>query len=459
MREEPKGDEMGYNLSGHRYSLLTASSLALAILWLLGPSSAPAQLLLQIALLLTFAAMLGGLAKKLHQPAVLGEILGGIILGPTVFGTLAPGIHSELFPAAGESAEMLHAIAYLGLIAFVFIAGLEVDLTSMKQQRKSTLLTSIFGILLPFFLGFSMVMLLPAFWGVPQGGIRIFALFMGTALSISALPVIARILMDLDLMKEKLGMIIIGAATCNDVVGWSLFALILSSIDNGIGLAVNLGMTVGLFGLTAFIIYLTISLKNSSKSRQMPLFWGWIVDLMAISMLVASIASEFMGAHGIFGAFLAGVILSQRQARRDLILKRAYVPVVGILAPIYFASIGLKADFAGDFVLSIVLLVFLAACAGKIIGASLGAWLGGIGGRDALAVGFGLNARGAMEIVLASAALDYGLIDKQIFVALVIMALATTMISGTMIQRLITKKSAKRAEGLSWQASSTSRGF
>jgi len=445
---------MGYDPRKNRYSLLIASSLALALLWLLCPANAPVSFLLQIALLLTFAAMLGGLAKKLHQPAVLGEILGGITLGPTVFGTLAPGIQSEIFPGAGENAEILHAVAYLGLIAFVFVAGLEVDLSSMKQQRKSTLLTSILGILLPFFLGFGMVMLLPAFWGTAQGDIRIFALFMGTALSISALPVIARILMDLDLMKEKLGMIIIGAATCDDIVGWSLFALILSSIDNGIGLAVNLGMTVGLFGLTAFIIYLT---TNSDRSRQMPSFWGWIVDLIAVSMLVASIASEFMGAHGIFGAFLAGVILSQRQARRDLILKAAYGPVMTILAPVYFASIGLKADFAGDFVLSIVLLVFLAACAGKIIGASLGAWLGGIGGRDALAVGFGLNARGAMEIVLASAALDYGLINKQIFVALVIMALATTMIGGTMIQRLITKKSAKRVKGLSWQASPTSR--
>ncbi len=448
---------MRYDPRKNRYSLLIASSLALALLWLLCPANAPVSFLLQIALLLTFAAMLGGLAKKLHQPAVLGEILGGIIMGPTVFGTLAPGIQSEIIPGAGENAEILHAVAYLGLIAFVFIAGLEVDLRSMKQQRKCTLLTSIFGILMPFSFGFGMVMLLPAFWGTAPGDIRIFALFMGTALSISALPVIARILMDLDLMKEELGMIIIGAATCNDMVGWSLFALILSSLDTGIGLAVNLGMTLGLFGLTAFVIYLTISLANSTKSRQMPLFWGWITDLIAASMLVASIASEFMGAHGIFGAFLAGVILSQRQDRRDLILKWAYVPVIAILAPVYFASIGLKADFAGDFVLSIVLFVFLAACAGKIIGASLGAWLGGIGGRDALAVGFGLNARGAMEIVLASAALDYGLINKQIFVALVIMALATTMIGGTMIQRLITKKSAKRVKGLSWQASPTSR--
>lgn len=424
---------MGYELRKHSYSLLIASSLALAILWLLSQENGPVQTLLQIALLLAFAATLGGQAKKLHQPAVLGEILGGIILGPTVFGALAPGAHSELFPAAGEPAEMLHAITYLGLIAFVFIAGLQVDLRSLGRQKKSTLLTSILGILLPFSFGFGMVMLLPAFWGTAQGDLRVFALFMGTALSISALPVIARILMDLDLMNEELGMIIVGAATCDDVVGWSLFALILSSLDTGISLSINLGLTLGVFGLTAGVIYLA----NSDRSRQMPFIWGWIVDIIAVSMLVASIASEFMGAHGIFGAFLAGVILSQRPARRDFILKAAYGPVMTILAPIYFASIGLKANFAGDFVLAIALLVFLAACAGKIIGASLGAWLGGIGGRGALTIGFGLNARGAMEIVLASAALDYSLIDKRIFVALVIMALATTIISGAMIQRLM----------------------
>ena len=427
----------------------------MAFLWVICLGNGPLQTILQITLLLTFAAILGGLAKKLHQPAVLGEILGGIILGPTVFGILAPGLHSELFPAAGESAEILHVVAYLGLIAFVFIAGLEVDLRSLRQQRKSTLLISIFGILHPFSFGFGMVLLLPALWGTSQGDLRVFALFMGTALSISALPVIARILMDLDLMKEKLGMIIVGAATCDDVVGWSLFALILSSLNAGISLTINLGLTLGVFGLTACVIYLA----KSDKSRQMPFFWRWIVDLIAISMLVASIASEFVGAHGIFGAFLAGVILSQRQARRDLILKTAYGPVMTILAPVYFASIGLKADFARDFVLAIVLLVFLAACAGKIMGASMGAWLGGISGGDALAIGFGLNARGAMEIVLASAALDYGLIDKRIFVALVIMALATTMISGTMIQRLITRKSAKSAEVLRWRASTRSRDF
>lgn len=422
---------MGHELKMHLCLLLSALSLALAVLWILDLEDDLVHTLFQIPLLMAFAVALGCLAKKLHQPAVLGEILGGIILGPTVFGTLASDIQSELFPAAGESAEILNAIAYVGFIAFVFLAGLEVDLCSIKQQRKRILLTSIFGILLPFSFGFSMVILQPVFWGTPHG-YWIFALFMGTALSISALPVIARILMDLDLLKEELGMIIIGAAAFNDIVGWSLYTLILSSLNTGIDLAINLGLTLGVIGSTVCIICLT----NSEKSRQISSLWRWIIDLIAVSMLAASIVSEFMGAHGIIGVFLAGVILSQRQSRRDLTLKMTYGPVATILSSVYFASIGLKVDFASNFVPTIVLLVFLAACAGKIIGASLGAWITGVQTRDSLAIGFGLNARGAMEIVLASSALDYGLIDERIFVSLVVMAMATTAICGSMIQRL-----------------------
>ena len=399
-------------------------------------------ILLQITVMLVFAHIFGGLVKRLHQPPVLGEILGGIILGSTIMGAIAPATQSELFPASGESSWMLHLIAYLGLAAFVFIAGLEVDLTCIRRQGKSTLITSISGVILPFALGFGMVMLAPRLWGVSLQDQELFALFMGTALSISALPVIARILMDLDLMKTELGGMIMGAATINDIIGWSIFALILSSLKTDISLSLNLGFTAGVLVVTAGILYLT---DRNKAWLEAPLPGG-IIDLIALAMLAASIASEFMGAHGIFAAFLAGVILSQRSARRDLILNRTYLPVMMVLAPIYFASIGLKANFAANFDLVVVLLVFSVACIGKITGASLGAMIGGMTERKALAVGFGLNARGAMEIVLPSAALDYGLIEGRIFVALVVMALATTVISGLALPWLMkTRPLSRRA--------------
>ena len=214
-------------------------------------------ILLQITVMLAFALIFGGLMKRLHQPAVLGEILGGIILGPTILGALAPALQSVLFPVSGESSRILYSVAYLGLIAFVFIAGLEVDLTCIRRRGKKHYDNQ-------------------HLWRHPSLCFRfcngcpdaaalehsledqdIFALFMGTALSISALPVIARILMDLDLLKTELGGIIMGAATINDIIGWSIFALILSSLNTNISLGLNLGLLLGILVVTIGILYLT----------------------------------------------------------------------------------------------------------------------------------------------------------------------------------------------------------
>ena len=162
---------------------------------------------------------------------------------------------------------------------------------------------------------------------------------------------------------------------------------------------------------------------------------GSVVEIASATMLSTAVISEAVGAHGIFGAFLAGMVLCEKR-KRKYFLQKTRPLVMGLLAPVYFASIGLKANFVQGFDLPLILLVFLVACLGKILGASLGARLSGMNKRDSLAVGFGMNARGAVEIVLASLALDNHLIDQRIFVALVIMALATTMLSGTTIRRL-----------------------
>ena len=310
---------------------------------------------------------------------------------------------------------------------------MNVDISCIKRRARSTALTSISGILLPFAMGFSMVLLLPGLWGASAANLWIFALFMGTALSISALPVIARILMDLDLLNKELGAMILTAATIDDMTGWTLFALILSFLDTGGNLWINLGMTLGISTLTVCLVYLRTKYSASYLLERM-------VAITALVMLAVSFIAEFSGSNGIFGAFLSGVVLAQAPRERGTISGLVYPVVMGVLAPIYFASIGLKANYAASFDLVIVLLILIVACIGKLLGAGLGAIAGGIGRRDALAVGFGMNARGAMEIVLASMALDYHLIDNRIFVALVVMAFTTTMISGSMIQYLISSK-------------------
>lgn len=397
--------------------LLIIASLALA-------SFAAAQgypILLQLSLLLAFAMLFGHLADRLGQPAVLGEILAGIVFGPTVLGSLAPDVETWLL--SGQ--QVLRIITYLGLMAFLFTAGLDVDLTCIKERGRSTLLISLSSIAFPFTLGFGMVMLLPGLWGTSSETLMTFALFMGTALSISALPVIARILMDLGLLKEEIGGTIMAAATVDDVIGWSLFALISNGLISGAGLWVDLGITLGIFTLAAAVLYLEIKRGFSVPG----------IELIVSAMLVLSAALEFVGVHAIFAAFQAGVLLSMKPKRAHLFERIR--PFARILAPIYFASIGLKANFAAEFDFIIILLIFIVACAGKILGAFLGARAGGMPEGEALAVGFGLNARGAMEIVLATAALDYGLIDQRIFVALVIMAMATTIISASMIPKFL----------------------
>jgi Kef-type K+ transport system membrane component KefB len=423
------GSQKGRSLKGYQMLLIVAV-LALAFFWMASVFKNIAALLpLQASMLLLFAIVFGRIARKLHQPPVLGEIVGGVMIGPTILGTLDPSAYSWIFPPSPE----LHALTYFGLLCFVFTAGMNVDISCLKRRARITALTSISGILLPFALGFSMVVLLPGLWGAPAANLWIFALFMGTALSISALPVIARILMDLDLLNKELGAIILTAATIDDMTGWTLFALILSFLNIGGNLLINLCMTLGISALTVCLIYLRAKYIASDLLDR-------VVALTALAMLVVSFIAEFSGSNGIFGAFLSGVVLSQAPRERNLINGLAYPVVMGILAPIYFASIGLKANYAASFDPLIVVLILMVACIGKLLGAGLGALAAGIGRRNALAVGFGMNARGAMEIVLASVALDYHMIDNRIFVALVVMAFTTTMISGSMIQYLILSK-------------------
>jgi Kef-type K+ transport system membrane component KefB len=421
--------QKGRSLKGYQ-TLLVVAVLALVFFWMASVfKNRVALLLLQASMLLFFAIVFGRIARKLHQPPVLGEIVGGVMIGPTIFGALNQPMYAWMFPQSPE----LHAFTYFGLLCFVFTAGMNVDISCIKRRARSTALTSISGILLPFAMGFSMVLLLPGLWGASAANLWIFALFMGTALSISALPVIARILMDLDLLNKELGAMILTAATIDDMTGWTLFALILSFLDTGGNLWINLGMTLGISTLTVCLVYLRTKYSASYLLERM-------VAITALVMLAVSFIAEFSGSNGIFGAFLSGVVLAQAPRERGTISGLVYPVVMGVLAPIYFASIGLKANYAASFDLVIVLLILIVACIGKLLGAGLGAIAGGIGRRDALAVGFGMNARGAMEIVLASMALDYHLIDNRIFVALVVMAFTTTMISGSMIQYLISSK-------------------
>ena len=400
---------------------------------------------LQLSVMLACALLFGHLMRKIHQPVVLGELIGGLVLGPTILGALFPVGYNWLFPATENLLLAQDTVIKLGMLFFMFVAGLEVNLNHLQQRAGSTILTSVLGIVIPFGLGFGAVWLWPELWGgYAEDDQLLFGFFIGAALSISALPVIARTLSDLGLLNHQLGIIVMAAATINDLIGWSLFALILGSLSPAHAQPHSVWLTLP---LVAVFVVLTLAIGRWFGRRgiawvQIHLSWpGNFITIIAIIVLAAAAAAEVIGVHAFLGAFLVGVGMQQNVDKPHQVYKAIEQIAVNFLAPIYFVSIGLRANFAVNFDWPLVLVVTSVATIGKVVGAGGGAWLSGMPFKSALAIGFGLNARGAMEIILASVALEYGLIDQRIFVALVVMALITSMLSGPVIRGLLNKES------------------
>jgi Kef-type K+ transport system membrane component KefB len=285
-----------------------------------------------------------------------------------------------------------------------------------------------------------MVILFPDLWkGHFHVDSLLFAIFMGTALSISALPVIVRILMDLDLMNTDMGMIITGAATINDLIGWSLFAFILSNLSPESIINIPPYMTFLLvFLLFAFMLTVgRVIAQEALKWLKSYMPWpGSFLGITAVLILLAAACAEAIGIHAVFGAFLVGLAFSQNLEKRDNAHEMVYQFVMYFFAPLYFVSIGLRANFVESFNPVLVLVVLSIACIGKVLGVTFGLRVSKMSWKQSAVVGFALNARGAMEIILATVARDAGLIDDHLFVALIIMALVTSILSGPIMSRL-----------------------
>ena len=401
-------------------------------------------LLFQISVMLGSALLFGQLMRRLNQPSVLGELVGGIIIGPTVLGFFAPGIYSALFPANPGIIQERDILLKVGMLFFLFSAGLEINLTQVQQRKSKILLISAFGFFIPFLIGYGAVFLFPDYWrSATTNGLLNLALFVGTALSISALPVISRILMDLRLLDQEVGIVVISSATIDDLIGWSLFAVIISSFGTTnsdrnfvtilIGVVLFAAVLIGFGRLLGWSI-----LKWASNALSRP---SGLISLMAIYILFAAATAEAIGIHAIFGAFIAGVSLNAAFKNHGERHTQEIIHqfVISFFAPLYFVSIGLKANFLANFDLPLVVLVIAIATIGKVGGVSLGAMVSGISLREAFAIGFGMNARGAIEMILATIALEHKLIDQRIFVALVSMALVTSLVSAPLMQLLMRK--------------------
>jgi Kef-type K+ transport system membrane component KefB len=399
------------------------------------------MLFLALGVLLILARGLGDLAKRLRQPEVLGEILAGVLLGPTVMGSLAPGVIGSLFPSHGATTVALNGVTTVGIALFLFVAGIEVDLSALRRNSRVAFAVSVSGMAIPFALGLGAAAFAPDFfgWGHQVDQLT-FALFLATALSISALPVIARTLMDLHLYRTDLGVVVISAAFVNDLVGWIVFSAILGTVATSghsvSGPGGTVWMTVGFAAamLTGGRWALHRALPWVEAHTKPP---EGVLGLALSLALLSAAFTEWIGVHAILGAFLAGVAFgdSSHLHERTRIIIRQFVS--SFFAPLFFATIGLHVNFIASFDWALVSAIFVLASIGKVLGCGLSAQASGWAPREAWAIGFAMNARGAMEIILGLLAFEYSVISERMFVALVVVAIATSMLSGPVMQCLL----------------------
>jgi Kef-type K+ transport system membrane component KefB len=318
------------------------------------------------------------------------------------------------------------------------VAGTEVNLATLIQERRVVAFTSLIGIAVPFCAGLVLGLNLPDVYLVTPERRILFSLFIATALSISAIPLVAKILMDLNLLRTSVGQTILGSAIVNDLVGWVLFATILSMLNTGIH---GHGSVLGLVTLTVAFAAgcltigrrLVLSLfEYCRKGRHFP-----SEGILGVAVLIAFLCAAFtqwIGIHAIFGAFLAGIMIGETgeaiNGTRELLRQMVFY----IFSPLFFASMGLRANFITHFDLPLVVGLLMVAVIAKFIGACIGAYLGGKQGNQAFMIGFGLIPQGAMGIILAFLALEFSLINETVFVALVCTALVTSILSGPLIK-------------------------
>ncbi len=393
---------------------------------------------LSLAVLLVAANVLGEIARRLGQPAVIGEMIAGILLGPTCLGMLVPAFQAWLFPRHTPAAAALDAVVALAVALLLLVAGMEVDLSSVWRQGKTALGIGVAGLLVPLAFGGTLAWIAPELWGKPPtGNGMLFAVCFGTALAVCALPVVAKILLDLDLAQSDFGMLVLVCSTLNNLLAWLVFSVVLGGRAEGLH---ALGKTVA---LTVGFVVLVMTVGRWAADRALPwvqahLAWpGGVLGFLLVAGLTGAALTEAIGIHAIFGAFLVGIALGDSPHLREHTRQIVRRFIEGALAPIFVAAIGLQVNFIANFQGGLVLRVLVLGMAVKVLGCGLAARLGTVQWPEAWGVGWALNVRGELGIVLGLLALEAGVIKAELFVALVILSVVTSALAGPILKRLL----------------------
>jgi Kef-type K+ transport system membrane component KefB len=389
--------------------------------------------LLQLLVLLVVAKGAGALLKRLGQPAVIGEMAAGLMMGPLVLGSLLPGLHGALFPAS--SLGPLGMLSQLGVLMFLLVAGAELDLGGLRGRRRFAFTVSHAGIAVPFVLGVLLAIWLYPEHG-PQGvGFTAFALFVGISLSITAFPVLLRILADRGITQTPLGQTAIACAALGDATAWCLLALIVAA-------AQATGWVPASLSLLCVVVFIALMLGVVKPwfSRQViqPGSEGrWLLGMLLLS-LGSALVTEVLGIHALFGAFAAGVAVSSNAQLRGLLIARVEPFAVTLLLPLFFAMTGLRmrADALQGSDLLLCAVVIAVATLGKLFGTWSAARSAGMGNHEAWKLGALMNTRGLMELIVLNLGYELGFLGDRLFAVLVIMALVTTAMTGPLLNAM-----------------------
>ena len=407
-------------------------------------------LLIQIIAVLLMVRLFGFLFKHIGQPGVIGEIVAGIVLGPSVLGYFFPDVFQALFPP--ESLTNLELLSQVGLVLFMFVIGMELDFSVLKNKINETLVISHAGILVPFFLGIVASYWIYEEYAAAQTAFLPFALFIGISMSITAFPVLARIIQERNMTKTSLGTLAIASAANDDVTAWCLLAVVIAIAKAGTFASAlyAIGLTA-LYIIIMFMVVRPFLKKVGEVYANQEVINKTFVALILLILIISSTLTEIIGIHALFGAFMAGVVMPPSNGFRKVMMEKVEDIALVFFLPLFFAFTGLRTEIGlinSPALWGVCLLLITVAVAGKLGGCAVAARLVGESWKDSFTIGTLMNTRGLMELVALNIGYEMGVLPPSIFVILVIMALVTTFMT-TPLLHLVERIFARREERLS----------
>lgn len=396
--------------------------------------------IVEIVLMLFFGRLLGELMQRVGQPAVMGQLIAGIIIGPSVFGLLLPSAYQTIFPDVAAQKKMIDAISQLGILMLLLLTGMETDLGLVNRMRRTAFFTSLSGIILPFACGYAVGEFLPDSM-LPNPSQRLVtSLFIATALSISSVKIVAMVIMEVGFMRRNVGQIILASAILDDTIGWIIIAII-----GGLASSGSVDIKGVSFAFLGTIVFLAVSFTFGRKVIAYVIRWTndhLIIDMPVITaililMLLMSLITDYIGVHTVLGAFVVGILVGQSPILTKHIEEQLRGLIVALFAPVFFAVAGREIDLTilkSFYQVELAAIFILIASFGKVVGCYVGGRLGKLGNREATALAIGMNARGSTEVIVATIGLSLGVLTRDLFTLIVVMAIATTLVTPPLLR-------------------------